>query len=523
MTKQLSSLQRGIIIPNTLRVLICFMLLRACGTTISFSDIDMATYTLDSLTKGFKISGTTNNLGSSISTGGDIDNDGFPDLLIGGSGEVTVIYGRGRTSIPSNNLVTTTLDPATTGFKITGGSSYFGSSVSFAGDVNGDGVDDMIIGDSNGGYEGNAYVIYGKKERSSLASINLGSLNPATTGFVINGPPSYIGVYPTGAVSTVGDINKDGYSDIIVGATGDTGVGIAYVIYGGKNLAMQHIFLEITPLDPQTTGFKITSRFASLFYDINLSTRPVDIDKDGYNDIIFASLDTTVSGDYTTEVYVIYGREKSATSNIDLASGLNPSTTGFKLSKGASYHGLGECALSTAGDIDNDGYDDIILGVSIADGRGAAYVLYGGGRSSRSNIDLSTTLNPLTTGFVIKGHTSSWLGTSVSIAADINKDGYDDIIIGVGGTYMSATKGAVYVMYGGDRSNLFNFDFLTRVLDPTLTGFIIKGKANDDYFGRSIASADFDNDGYDELIIGASSTIGVHVLYGKIFFFSPKI
>jgi hypothetical protein len=140
---------------------------------------------------------------------------------------------------------------------------------------------------------------------------------------------------------------------------------------------------------------------------------------------------------------------------------LNPTTTGFTITGGTASDQLGY-SVSTAGDINNDGYDDIIVGAWGQSSRtGAAYVIYGGPKSSMANIDLKTaTLDPATTGFMMTGNaTDAWFGFSVSTAGDINHDGYEDIIIGCPQLRTSSLGGGAYVIYGGEKPSMSNIAF----------------------------------------------------------------
>jgi len=202
---------------------------------------------------------------------------------------------------------------------------------------------------------------------------------------------------------------------------------------------------------------------------------------------------------------------------------LNPEVTGFKMTGNAAADNLG-FAVSTAGDINNDGYDDIIIGARGKNSnQGAVYVIYGGEESAFLNIDLSTTsLDPLTTGFTIIGNAiGDYFGYSVSTAGDINNDGYDDILVGAHGK--NSFQGAAYVIYGGKKSAMSHWDFSSgATLDPTLTGFMITGNAAGDYFGLVSTAGDINNDGYDDIIVGAqgknSNQGAAYVIYGNFVF-----
>jgi len=186
-------------IGTTLRALVYFTLFRSCCTRNSFSDIDLSTQTLNPSVTEFMITGNaaSDYFGRSVSTAGDIDNDGYDDTIVGAyqknsvQGAVYAIYGAEESSFFDLDLSTTTLDPLTTGFMITGDAAndHIGFLVSTVGDINNDGSGDIIIGAyGENSYQGAAYVIYGGA-KASMSNIVLGSttLDPLTTGFMITG------------------------------------------------------------------------------------------------------------------------------------------------------------------------------------------------------------------------------------------------------------------------------------------------------------------------------------------------
>ncbi len=412
------------------------------GATASFSDIDLSSMTLDPATTGFKITGelAVDWLGYSVSAG-DIDNDGYDDLLIGAKnknpyqGAAYVIYGKARSSLQNIDLSTTTLNPATTGFLITGKSysGFFGYALSARGDINGDGYNDMIFGSA-----GTVFVVYGGP-KSTMTNIALASttLNPTTTGFTVTGSSSgYFGY----AVDILGDVDNDGYDDIIIGDYGaNSNLGAAHVIYGGTKSTRQNFDLSSTTLNPSTQGFSLTVSDSGSVY-LGNAVAGADVNGDGYTDVIVGGVNYNNFGG---AVYVLYGGPRSIfSSSTNFATA--PITAAFSIKGSLAGDRFGKALWGR--DIDGDGYEDVIVGAFGKNSNmGATYVIYGG--ESITSIDLSTTtLDPASTGLTILGDVSGGMfGVTVS-GADINNDGYVDLIVGAYQT--NSLAGSTYlIMY----------------------------------------------------------------------------
>ncbi|MBD2683250.1 MULTISPECIES: FG-GAP repeat protein [Nostoc] len=449
--------------------------------------------------------------GSSVSSAGDVNDDGFDDLIIGApnadpngssSGQSYVVFGSSTGFTTSLNL--SSLNGAN-GFVINGIAVYdnLGYFVSGAGDVNGDGIDDLIIGapfaSPNGENSGQSYVVFGKSTGFS-SSLNLSSLN-GTNGFAINGIAA--GDLSGLSVSSAGDVNGDGLDDLIIGARdadpNGHWSGQSYVVFG-KSKGFSST-LNLSSLNG-INGFAINGIAA---YDISGSSvsSAGDINGDGFDDLIIGAPNADPNGDASGQSYVVFGKSKgfSSTLNLSTLNGAN----GFIIN-GINAYDQSSASVSSAGDINGDGFDDLIIGAPTAGPNGSysgqSYVVFGKSTGFSSTLNLST-LNGAN-GFAIINGISGYkgLGNSVSSAGDVNGDGFDDLIIGSFTADLNGEdSGQSFLVFGGSTgfSASLNLSTLNGV-----NGIAINGIAGNDLSGCSVSSAgDVNGDGFDDLIIGA--------------------
>jgi hypothetical protein len=460
---------------------------------------------------GFRLNGINayDRSGVSVSDGGDINGDGIDDLIIGaysaapngrsGSGQSYVVYGNSAPVLDLNGTNGQVL-----GFRVNGISANdrSGRSVSNAGDINGDGIDDLIIGanraDPNGNYSGQSYVVFGS--RSTFASnFNLSDLN-GSNGFRLNGINAYD--FSGGSVSNAGDINGDGIDDLIIGANradpNGNYSGQSYVVFGSRGSFASNF--NLSDLNG-SNGFRVNGINANNQSGFSVSNGG-DINGDGIHDLIIGAYSAAPNGNRSGQSYVVFGSRSTFASNFNL-SDLNGSN-GFRLNGINSGDNSGG-SVSNAGDINGDGIDDLIIGADGADVNGSnsgqSYVVFGSRSTFASNLNLSD-LNG-GNGFRLNGiNANDRSGFSVSNGGDINGDGIDDLIIGASNAGPNGSNsGQSYVVFGSRGSFVSNFNLSD--LNGS-NGFRLNGINANDRSGFSVSNGgDINGDGIDDLIIGA--------------------
>ncbi|SFF14635.1 integrin alpha [Nitrosomonas sp. Nm166] len=473
---------------------------------------------------GFSVDG----FDSSISNAGDVNGDGFDDVIIGqagadpngrSSGSSYVVFGK-STGFDAT-LDITGLD-GSNGFRLDGVATVdlSGRSASSAGDVNGDGFDDLIVGafgaDPNGEHSGSSYVVFGKSTGFD-ATMDLSGLD-GSNGFRLDGASEYD---QSGySVSSAGDVNGDGFDDVIIGARNALfsyphpyhDSGSSYVVFG-KSTGFDAT-LDLSSLDGNN-GFRVDGEAADDHSGHSVSNAG-DVNGDGFDDVIVGAYGADPNGEFSGSSYVVFGKASGFDAALNL-SNLDGSN-GFRLDGEGGSSGR---SVSSAGDVNGDGFDDVIIGAPYASLNGGAfgssYVVFGKDSGFDATIDLSSLDG--SNGFRLDG--ADGLGRSVSSAGDVNGDGFDDVIIGAPNTYQyggSVTDpGSSYVVFGKASGFAATLDLSS--LDSN-GGFRLEGVAAGDYSGISVSSAgDVNGDGFDDVIVGALFANGIlgasYVVFGR--------
>jgi hypothetical protein len=394
--------------------------------------------------------------GYSVSTAGDVNGDGYSDVIVGarnyGNGQAE--EGRAYVYHGSSGGLSTSPNWTAESNQV---SAYFGCSVSSAGDVNGDGYSDVIVGATN---------YYNEQAEEGRAFVYYGSSGGLSTSPNWTAESNQVSAYFGNSVSSAGDVNGDGYSDVIVGAyeydNGQSNEGRAYVYHGSSG------GLSTSP------NWTAESNQANAQFGSSVSTAG-DVNGDGYSDAIVGAPMYNGGQTYEGIAFVYYG------SNTGLSTSPN-----WTAESNQEYARFGN-SVSTAGDVNGDGYSDVIVGAFWYENgqttEGGAFVYHG------SSGGLST--SPNWTAESNQG--SAYFGCSVSSAGDVNGDGYSDVIIGADYYNSGQTdEGKAFVYYGGPGS-------LSAV--PSWTAEPNQDGAE---FGYSVSQAgDVNGDGYSDVIVGA--------------------
>ena len=437
--------------------------------------------------------------GCGVTRIGDVNGDGYEDLLIGAprndeggnnAGQTYLFLGKA-----SAWAMDTSLADADASF--IGESGISGHWVSGAGDVNADGYDDFIIGacyDNNQGGDGagQAYLILGKASGWTMET----SLADADASFIGEGDYELAG----SSVSGAGDVNGDGYDDFIIAAPfnseGGHYAGQTYLILGkASGWTMDNSLADsdasfIGEAEEDRSGYGVSGAG--------------DVNGDGYHDLVIGAWANAESGTNAGQTYLILGKASGWAIDTSLAN----SDASFLGERGGSASGL---SVSAAGDVNSDGHDDFLIGGRFDsesyDFAGQTYLILG----KVSGWAMDSSLSDADASFWGEAaHDSA--GASVSGAGDVNGDGYDDFLIGA---YQNAeggdNAGQTYLIFG--KASGWAMDTTLGDSDASFWG-----EAAGDGAGASVSGAgDVNGDGADDLLIAAPHNSEAGLAAGQVY------
>jgi hypothetical protein len=360
------------------------------------------------------------NAGYTVATAGDVDADGYDDVLVGAWGNDQGGVDAGAAYLVRGpTLGSRALSGADLVLVGESAADNAGFSVATAGDVDGDGQSDVLVGawsaDAGGAYAGAAYLVSGPR----WGTLGLASADARLIG-------ESAGDFAGQSVAGVGDIDGDGYDDVLIGAPGtSSGAGTAYLVHGPLSGD-----LDLGAADAFLTG-EVSDDAAGASV-----AAAGDVDADGNPDLLVGAYGYDYAGVDTGACFLLRG---PVAGTIGLASA-DALLVGERASDNAGWSCAG------AGDMDGDGEDDVLIGSIREDSggsaAGAAYLVYG---PVTSLFDLGSA-----DARILGEGTNDYAGTSVAGVGDTDGDGKGDILVGAPyeDAGVSSQAGAAYLVLG---------------------------------------------------------------------------
>jgi hypothetical protein len=475
----------------------------------------------------FRIYGSAANVqaGTSVATG-DVNGDGTTDLIIGapganaGAGAVYVVFGT-NAGFP-DPIALSSLN-GTTGFVLNGSANPGSAGWSVAaGDVNGDGIADILIGApkttiSANTNVGSAFIVFGHSTAWAASyTLNAAFLN-GTNGVEYDGTAVNGGQFAGNSVA-IGDINGDGKKDLIIGAYGVTiggvqvNAGATYVIFGKAAGTWPVSATSVTTaINAGAGGFEVDGTVSGQDYGFSVGSG--DVNGDGVADLLIGGYGSNSTNGGFAVVFGGATKPDNGSGTVSWTSTpFSIGTTFLNGTNGALFSGANTSDQTgwsiAAGDVNGDGKADIIVGSNSATYgasqfyTGKVAIVFGKGMPWSNTVTTTTSawLNG-TNGVEYDGPAASaYTGTSVA-SADVNGDGKSDLLIGSYNT--NSGNGSAFIVFGMAAGWPSTPTVLSAAYMNGTNGVEYDGGFSGGWLGNSIAAGDVNKDGMPDIVIGA--------------------